>query len=113
MNKEEFRILDPIKISMTGLSMFIKKYGVRENATLTHRLERIEQLSKEASVPESAKKDMKSILEDLNKIMKCELCHKEINWDKGDLSKGEMSQGIYSIEPTINARHTSCHKKVE
>ena len=76
---ENFRVLDPIKVSLTGLSYFLQTYKVKENASLVERLERLELLSKDKNTPENDRKSMKSILEDLNKIMTCDLCHKEIN----------------------------------
>ena len=103
-NKKEFRQLDPIKISMTGLDMFMKKYHRNKGITsLTERLRVLEALSENREVPESDKKDMSEILKTLGKIANCNLCHEEINWDK--------KEGLYTINPVETARHSSCHLK--
>lgn len=109
LNKEklnEFRQLDPIKIAMMGLDMFLKDYGVRKETTYSKRLERLRLLSKDITISESDKKDMIKILNTLGKISNCDLCYKEINWDK----KEEV---LYKINPTETARHKSCHEKAE
>ena len=100
----DLRILDPIKISMVGLDMFMKKYEKNKNITsLIERMRVLEALSESRDVSEADKENMKGILEDLNKIMTCNLCHKEINWDK--------NEGLYAIQPEVSGRHNSCHIK--
>lgn len=99
-----FRMLDPIKIAWTGLNHFINVYGVKEKATYKERLERLELLSKDKNTPKSDKEQINSILKTLGKIATCDLCHKEIIWDK--------QKGV-SNPLTETARHLDCHKKTE
>ncbi|CAI2161367.1 10310_t:CDS:2 [Funneliformis geosporum] len=102
---EGLRILDPIKISMGGLSMFVGKYKIGEDIGLKEKLKKLELLSKDDKTPKKDKEHIESILRDLGEIKNCNLCSEEINWDK--------NEGLYRIQPEISARHQSCHKKVE
>jgi hypothetical protein len=72
-------VLDPIKISMNGMDMFIKKYSFEDHSPLSKRLERLKVWSEDEKTPKNEREQMKDILETLNKIKHCDLCHKEIN----------------------------------
>jgi hypothetical protein len=82
--------------------MFSKKYNIKKNATLVEKIIELKMLSESNTVSSDDKKQMKSILKTLNKIRYCELCRKEINWDK--------EEGLYTIWSEVSARCKSCHK---
>lgn len=100
----KMRILDPVKISLVGLDLFLPN-AKSSLSSLTDRLKLLELLSKDIATPEYERKNMKNILENLNKILTCASCHKEIDWDK--------NEGVYIVQPEISGKHKTCFKEGE
>jgi len=69
-NMNEFRVLDPVKVSWMGLARYVQA----KKATLAARLARLEQFSRDKNTPDQDRQDMKKIGQTLSQIMSCNFC---------------------------------------